>query len=133
MARLPPPCAGALKLVGESFPFARGSTFLVCADNHNSVNGMEGYATPRGATTKRVPLRGCQMDDAALHKLLKERKKIPSLFAYPGQSNLTGVQHSLGGACLLRPTFALTLAPCHQVWRPRLELAPFCVSIAHTV
>ena len=30
---------GALKLVGESFPFRTGSTFLISADNHNSVNG----------------------------------------------------------------------------------------------
>lgn len=64
--------------------------------------GIESYCTPKGAKTKRIPLRGCQLDDAALRKMLTERRKAPSLFAYPAQSNLTGVQHSLGRSPPLR-------------------------------
>ena len=83
--------------MAESFPFCKGSPLLISADNHNSVNGIEQYAAPKGAQTKRVPLtRDCLLDDLALRKLLASRKKSPSLFAYPAQSNLTGVQHSLG-------------------------------------
>lgn len=40
---------GALKLVGESFPFGDGSTFVLGADSHNSVHGIRQFATQRGA------------------------------------------------------------------------------------
>jgi selenocysteine lyase/cysteine desulfurase len=30
----------ALKLVGESYPFGEGSTYLLTFDNHNSDNGI---------------------------------------------------------------------------------------------
>ena len=32
--------SGALKLVGESYPFEPGSRYLLTFDNHNSVNGI---------------------------------------------------------------------------------------------
>jgi molybdenum cofactor sulfurtransferase len=32
--------SGALKLVGESYPFGPGSHYLLTFDNHNSVNGI---------------------------------------------------------------------------------------------
>jgi molybdenum cofactor sulfurtransferase len=40
---------GALKLVGESFPFAEGSSFLLGVDSHNSVHGIREYAARGGA------------------------------------------------------------------------------------
>ena len=39
----------ATKLVGEAFPFERGSCCLLTFDNHNSVNGIREYASARGA------------------------------------------------------------------------------------
>ena len=36
--------SGALKLVGESYPFAPSSRFLLTFDNHNSVNGIREFA-----------------------------------------------------------------------------------------
>jgi selenocysteine lyase/cysteine desulfurase len=33
-----PNATGALKLVGESFPFAPGGRFVLSADSHNSVS-----------------------------------------------------------------------------------------------
>lgn len=39
----------ALKLVGESFPFAAGSTYVLPADAHNSVHGIRQFASARGA------------------------------------------------------------------------------------
>jgi molybdenum cofactor sulfurtransferase len=39
----------ALKLVGESLPFADGSSFVLGADSHNSVNGLREFATHGGA------------------------------------------------------------------------------------
>lgn len=41
--------SGALKLVGESFPFGAGSTYVLGADSHNSVHGIRKFAHDRGA------------------------------------------------------------------------------------
>ena len=46
--------SSALKLVGESYPFAPGGTFALSADNHNSVNGMREFARRR-RRDHRVP------------------------------------------------------------------------------
>lgn len=35
---------GALKLVGEAFPFTEGSCLVLGADSHNSVHGIRQYA-----------------------------------------------------------------------------------------
>ena len=45
----PPNASGALKLVGEAYPFAPGGRYLLSADNHNSVNGIREFARARGA------------------------------------------------------------------------------------
>lgn len=39
----------ALKLVGESYPFTGGSSYVLGADSHNSVHGIREFATYRGA------------------------------------------------------------------------------------
>jgi len=36
--------SGALKLVGEAYPFAPDGQYLLTFDNHNSVNGIREYA-----------------------------------------------------------------------------------------
>src|SRR5512140_3132543 len=41
--------SGALKLVGESYPFGPGSQYVLTFDNHNSVNGIRELAHPQGA------------------------------------------------------------------------------------
>ena len=43
---------GALKLVGESYPFAPGGRLLLTFDNHNSVNGIREFARARGAARR---------------------------------------------------------------------------------
>ena len=47
---------GALKHIGECYPFARGSRLLLTADNHNSVNGIREFASAREAIVDYVPL-----------------------------------------------------------------------------
>lgn len=88
---------GALKLVGESFPFAKGGEFLACADNHNSVNGIREFARAAGAAIAYAPLDAAtlRLDAAALTAHLGKPQLGPRLFAYPAQSNYTGVKHSL--------------------------------------
>ena len=51
-----PNASGALKLVGESYPFDENSHYLVSADNHNSVNGIREFANSRGAKVSYIPV-----------------------------------------------------------------------------
>jgi hypothetical protein len=46
---------GALRLVGEAYPFRSGDRFLLTFDNHNSVNGIREFARARNAETTYVP------------------------------------------------------------------------------
>ncbi|MCA9794170.1 MAG: aminotransferase class V-fold PLP-dependent enzyme, partial [Candidatus Eremiobacteraeota bacterium] len=88
----------ALKLVGESYPFRPGATFLLTFDNHNSVNGIREYDRARGATTRYLPLTlpELRVDEALLEDYLEERdSNLDNLFAYPAQSNFSGVRHPL--------------------------------------
>jgi molybdenum cofactor sulfurtransferase len=96
---------GALKHVGESYPFASGSTLLLSADNHNSVNGIREFARARGASVAYAPLTvpELRLDTARLDELLGEcDPRAPNLFAFPAQSNFTGVQHPLDLIALAR-------------------------------
>jgi molybdenum cofactor sulfurtransferase len=52
-----PNVTGALKLVGESYPFGPGDNYLLTFDNHNSVNGIREYARSRGARVTYIPIR----------------------------------------------------------------------------
>lgn len=91
---------GALKLVGESYPFGRETELLLTYDNHNSVNGIREFAHARGARVTYVPVVPPDMRvDAAMlsTQLMREpHAGCPRLFAYPAQSNFSGVQHALG-------------------------------------
>ena len=88
---------GALKLVAEAYPFSAGSRFALTADNHNSVNGIREFARRAGADITYVPVCGqdLRIDCAALQRVLDSRPFGDKLFAYPAQSNLSGVQHAL--------------------------------------
>lgn len=93
-----PNASGALKLVGESYPFTANSRYVVLFDNHNSVNGIREFARSRGAEVTYVPthLPEFRVDPAELNTELDQRdRNAHNLFAFPGQSNFTGVQHDL--------------------------------------
>ena len=90
--------SGALKLIGESFPFARGSSYLMTFDNHNSVNGIREFARARGATVRYAPLvaPALHLDTIRLDQLLSDVDPArDNLFAFPAQSNFSGVKHPL--------------------------------------
>ncbi len=90
--------SGALKLVGESYPFRPGGAFLLTFDNHNSVNGIREFARSKGATVTYTPVRppDLRIDAEALRaNLAAVSGGGPRLFAYPGQSNFSGVQHDV--------------------------------------
>ena len=100
---------GAIKLVGEAYPFAPGDRYLLTFDNHNSVNGIREFARTKGAEITYVPVvpPELRLDEAGLLKQLEAKSPNGSgngprngygqhkLFAYPAQSNMSGVQHSL--------------------------------------
>jgi selenocysteine lyase/cysteine desulfurase len=93
-----PNASGALKLVGESYPFGAGDRYLLTFDNHNSVNGIREYDRAHGAETTYVPVRPPEMrvDEATLREALELAEPgRNNLFAYPAQSNFSGVQHPL--------------------------------------
>ncbi|MDI9546587.1 MAG: aminotransferase class V-fold PLP-dependent enzyme [Chloroflexota bacterium] len=90
--------SGALKLVGESYPFAPGSHYLLTYDNHNSVNGIREFARSRGAAVTYLPVQMPDMrldPDRLIEHLDMRRPGGDNLFSYPAQSNFSGVQHSL--------------------------------------
>jgi selenocysteine lyase/cysteine desulfurase len=87
--------SGALKLVAEAYPWEAGVQLLLTADNHNSVNGIREYAAARGADVRYVPLGGdLRVADLTAHLDCADCKK-PNLFAFPAQSNFSGVKHPL--------------------------------------
>ena len=89
---------GALKHVGESYPFAPGGRLLLTVDNHNSVNGIREFATARGATVVYAPLTTPELrvDESRLGPLLNGCDRgAANLFAFPAQSNFSGVKHPL--------------------------------------
>lgn len=86
----------ALKHVGESYPFGPGGRYLLTVDNHNSVNGIREFAAARGAGVVYAPLTmpELRIDRARLAELFVT--DAPSkLFAFPAQSNFSGVRHPL--------------------------------------
>jgi len=90
--------SGALKLVGESYPFESGSRYLLSYDNHNSVNGIREFARARGATVQYLPVTPpeLRLDPALLAAQLAVADAAhANLLAFPAQSNFSGVHHPL--------------------------------------
>jgi selenocysteine lyase/cysteine desulfurase len=93
-----PNASGALKIIGECYPFHDRGHFLLPFDNHNSVNGIREYAHKSGAGVTYSPLciHDLRIDSHSLEGFLSSFKdKTNKLFAYPAQSNVSGVKHSL--------------------------------------
>jgi molybdenum cofactor sulfurtransferase len=93
-----PNATGALKLVGEAYPFSPDSHLLLTFDNHNSANGIREFARIRGADIAYVPITAAELrvDEAVLQENVTHgRHASNNLFVYPAQSNFSGVQHPL--------------------------------------
>jgi selenocysteine lyase/cysteine desulfurase len=90
--------SAALRLVGESYPFAAGGTYALTYDNHNSVNGIREFARRRGAAIAYIPVVApeLRLDRAiASRALATADRSARNLLAFPAQSNFSGVQHPL--------------------------------------
>ena len=89
--------SGALKIVGECYPFEQGGQFLLFADNHNSVNGIREYCINSGGLHDYVPMNyeDLSVSKEHLKEKLTNSQKENKLFAYPAQSNVSGIKHNL--------------------------------------
>lgn len=88
--------SAACRLVGEGFPFTRRGTFASTADNHNSINGIREFARIKGAHCCTVPVQSDMRLPLNAYELLRAYETgDASLFAFPAQSNFSGVRHPL--------------------------------------
>lgn len=101
--------SAACRLVAEAYPFDAGARFVLTCDNHNSVNGIREFARTSGTPTEYIPFSSddLRIDEGVVRSALRRRTPVPrpsagiapgrrtGLFAYPAQSNFTGVQHPL--------------------------------------
>ena len=113
-----PNASGALKLVGESYPFGPGGRLLMTADNHNSVNGIREFARAKSCAVDYAPLTvpELRVDEPALTaRLDKADRSHANLFAMPAQSNFSGVKHPL----------SLVDAAQQRGWHVLLDAAAF--------
>ncbi|KAJ5664777.1 uncharacterized protein N7477_007225 [Penicillium maclennaniae] len=84
--------------------------FVLTFDNHNSVNGIREFARRRHARTVYVPAQAPELrvNTAALVSALSRRRRLfrpasscrNGLFAFPAQSNFSGVRHPLSWVSL---------------------------------
>lgn len=90
--------SGALQIVGECYPFQDQGYFMLLADNHNSVNGIREYCRERGGDFEYVRIKAEDLTiqpeelEASLDAHDDKKNK---LFAFPAQSNVSGVKHDL--------------------------------------
>lgn len=87
--------SAAIKLVAESFPFGKSASLVLTADNHNSINGIREYARKADAPVHYLPLNTeLRLDHPEAH-LSSQPRSERGLFAFPAQSNFSGVKHPL--------------------------------------
>lgn len=90
--------SGALKIVGESYPFNDKSQLVMLADNHNSVNGIREFCLQKKGKTIYVPVQYedlCINEETLIEALKSRNEGENNLFAFPAQSNVSGVKHNL--------------------------------------
>ncbi|KZP18379.1 PLP-dependent transferase [Athelia psychrophila] len=127
---------GALKLVGESYPFVEHkSSYVLGADSHNSVHGIREYAARLGAHVRYIDSteNGGLVEMTAKAVLSHNRPEagshVPCLFALTGQSNISNSKnplsmakfasslgyHVLLDAAALAPTSTISLSEYPEV------------------
>ncbi|MEO8619901.1 MAG: aminotransferase class V-fold PLP-dependent enzyme [bacterium] len=87
----------ALGLVAAGYRCTPDAPLVLSADNHNSVNGIREFATRGGAPVHYLPLDAeLRLDapDARLAAIARTSRQR-GLFAFPAQSNFSGVRHPL--------------------------------------
>ena len=110
---------GAMRLVGEAFPFVEDSSYVLGMDSHNSVNGIRQFAVTKGARVAYIASTsqgGMDESEAKVLPLLVLQGRIitpdlqsalmthsprrrltssPCLFALTGASNVTNSKNPI--------------------------------------
>lgn len=88
--------SAGLKIISECYPFDNRGQFLMCTDNHNSVNGIREYARAKNCPFTYSPLeKDLRINSQPLLSNLSSLEGNNKLFAFPAQSNVSGVKHDL--------------------------------------
>ncbi|KAH8602446.1 pyridoxal phosphate-dependent transferase [Bisporella sp. PMI_857] len=104
----------AARLVGEAYSWKKRKRLILSTDNHNSIHGLREFARRGGAKTVYVRTEGPELriNQDTLLSALKSRSGLDALFssksdsqyrglfAYPAQSNFSGVRHPLSWVAL---------------------------------
>jgi len=77
----------ALKVLGENFPFDKGSQYVYTTYNHNSVLGIRRYAISAGASFRSV-------DSALDLAKIEHNSTSNNLFVFPLEENFGGRKYS---------------------------------------
>ncbi|KAG5546857.1 hypothetical protein RHGRI_018880 [Rhododendron griersonianum] len=143
---------GALKLVGEAFPWSSQSTFMYTMENHNSVLGIREYALSKGATSFAIDIEeaahdggGCKSPVSSIKVLQRPTlrrneatllEEEPSgdaynLFAFPSECNFSGSRFSLHLVNTVKDDTARVLegSPyCKGRWMVLIDAAKGCAT-----
>jgi selenocysteine lyase/cysteine desulfurase len=113
-----PNATGALRLVGEAYPFHAGDRFLLIFDNHNSVSGIREFAHARGAVPTYVPsiAPDLRVDPSLLRRYLRHNRTSPaSSTRWTGSSRRT---RTAGTFCSTRPRTCRRIGSTSPAGRP---------------
>ena len=101
-----PNATGALRLVGEAYPFRPGDRFLLTFDNHNSVNGIREFARARGAETTYVPsvAPDLRVDEQPAAALPDRHRRASTTTCSPTRRSRTSPASSTRSSGSSRPT-----------------------------
>ncbi|KAH7650008.1 cysteine desulfurase selenocysteine lyase-like PLP dependent transferase superfamily [Cryptosporidium bovis] len=96
---------GGLKLIGEDFPWTKGSKYYYLRINHNSVLGIREYTTLFGAEFKALSYSDVEyilsrrkksaVNNHLVNDLLNHKYEDYCLFAFPGKDNFAGEKYPL--------------------------------------
>ena len=94
-----PNATGALRLVGESYPFGPGGNFLLTV-RQPQLGQRHPRVRARERRRRRPTCRSCRPSSASTgppdgRARAGRAGSAPNLFAFPAQSNFSGVQHPL--------------------------------------
>ncbi|KAJ6450995.1 PLP-dependent transferase, partial [Mycena vitilis] len=93
-----PNASGALKLVGESYPFTPESHYVLGCDSHNSVHGIRQFASRREAGVCYIPSTSTGGFEASVARHQPDSESpdaARSLFVMTAQSNISNTKNPL--------------------------------------
>lgn len=87
----------AFRLFAEAYWFPKGSSLLLCQDNHEAVKLIATAASQQGVKPMLAAVGevNLAMHSTMLRRTLRNQGQRSGLFVFPAQSCMSGVKHSL--------------------------------------